>query len=95
MHPQHYSPETKLLLVSRGEVPLSGAGAYLQLHFRPRHEVLEVVHMPDDAAGYAVQLYRVLHELDALGYDWIAVDEPDNTPAWEAVRDRLTRASNA
>lgn len=92
MHPQHYSPRTKLLLVSGGEVPKSGAGAYLQLHHRPQGEVLEIVHMPPDAAGYAVQLYSVLHDLDALGYDWIAVDSPDSTPEWEAVLDRLKRA---
>jgi L-threonylcarbamoyladenylate synthase len=94
LHPQHYSPQTKLLLVSGGEVPSSGAGAYLQLHCRPQSEVLEIVHMPAKAAGYAAQLYRVLHDLDLLGYDWIAVDAPENTPEWEAVLDRLKRASS-
>ncbi|MGC2110926.1 MAG: L-threonylcarbamoyladenylate synthase [Candidatus Korobacteraceae bacterium] len=94
MHPQHYSPRTKLVLVSGGEVPRSGGGAYLQLHHRPQGEVMEIVHMPTDAVGYAVQLYRVLHDLDALDYDWIAVDSPESTPEWEAVLDRLKRAAH-
>ncbi len=95
MHPRHYSPRTKLLLVMDGEVPDGGAGAYLQLSRPPSREVREIVPMPPEPAEYAAQLYRTLHDLDVRGYDWIAVDAPDDTPAWEAVRDRLTRASTA
>jgi L-threonylcarbamoyladenylate synthase len=91
MHPRHYSPQTKLLLASG--VPESGVGVYLQLNRQPEREVREVVCMPSDAAEYASQLYRVLHELDARGYDWIAVEVPPDTPEWEAVRDRLQRAA--
>ena len=93
MHPRHYSPRTKLLLVRDGAVPREGAGAYLQLHHPPARQVCERVPMPADAAGYAAQLYRTLHELDARNYDWIAVDEPEESPEWEAVRDRLQRAA--
>lgn len=93
MHPRHYSPQTKLLLTHDGELPESGAGAYLQLHHRPRGEVRELVNMSSDPAQYASHLYRVLHELDARAYDWIAVDAPPDTPDWEAVRDRLQRAA--
>ncbi len=39
MHPRHYSPRTKLLLVRDGEVPLQGAGAYLQLRHSPVRQV--------------------------------------------------------
>jgi L-threonylcarbamoyladenylate synthase len=35
-----------------------------------------------------------LHELDGQNYDWIAVELPDDTPEWEAVRDRLQRAAS-
>jgi len=92
MHPRHYSPRTRLLLVHQGDVP-EGVGAYLQLREPPRREVREVVPMPRDAAAYATELYRVLHDLDAKDYDWIAVDSPDDSPEWEAVRDRLRRAA--
>jgi len=95
MHPRHYSPRTKLLLACDGSVPPDGAGAYLQLHQAPAGAVREVVVMPADAADYAAQLYRRLHELDARNYDWIAVEIPPDTPEWEAVRDRLQRAASS
>jgi len=95
MHPRHYSPRTKLLLVRDGDVPAEGAGAYLQLHHPPAREVHETVRMPGTTAEYAAALYRVLHELDARGYDWIAVDAPGNAREWEAVRDRLMRAAGS
>jgi len=93
MHPRHYSPRTPLLLVTNGDVPRRGSGAYLQLHRPPEREVRELVHMPSDSDSYAAQLYSTLHRLDALGYDWIAVDEPADASEWEAVRDRLRRAA--
>jgi L-threonylcarbamoyladenylate synthase len=93
MHPRHYSPRTRLLLVRDGAVPSNGIGAYLQLRHPPAREVRDVITMPNDAADYAAQLYSVLHELDTRNYDWIAVDLPPNTAEWEAVRDRLQRAA--
>ncbi len=94
MHPRHYSPRTKLLLVRNGQVPDSGMGAYLQLHQPPKRQVRDIVLMPSDAAEYAVWLYGTLHQLDSQNYDWIAVEAPDNSPAWEAVCDRLQRAAS-
>jgi L-threonylcarbamoyladenylate synthase len=93
MHPRHYSPRTRLVLVTDGNVPRDGNGAYLQLRHSPVNAVAEVVQMPGDAEAYAVQLYSTLHRLDAHAHDWLAVDEPPDTPAWEAVRDRLRRAA--
>jgi L-threonylcarbamoyladenylate synthase len=93
MHPRHYSPRTRLLLVSNGEVPRDGAGAYLQVRVAPVGLVREVVIMPATASDYAAQLYRTLHELDERGLDWVAVDIPPDTAEWEAVRDRLKRAA--
>lgn len=95
MHPRHYSPRTKLLLVRDGAVPQQGRGAYVQLRTPPRAEVQQIVRMPTDPAAYAAALYATLHKVDAQGHDWIAVDTPDDTPEWEAVRDRLRRASSS
>jgi L-threonylcarbamoyladenylate synthase len=50
--------------------------------------------MPNNAEAYAASLYRVLHDLDANGYDWIAVETPSSGAEWEAVLDRLCRASS-
>ena len=49
--------------------------------------------LPSDAAGYAAQLYAVLHELDAADLDRIVVTLPPDTDEWLAVRDRLHRAA--
>ena len=92
MHPRHYSPRTRTILVTDGQVPRQGSGAYLQLRHRPS-QVVKIVVMPDDVKEYAARLYATLHELDEGGYDWIAVDMPDDTPEWESVLDRLRRAS--
>jgi len=92
MHPQHYSPKTPLVLVSGGAVPRQGKGVYLQLRSEPLHQAT-VVQMPADPREYATRLYAVLHEVDDAGYDWIAVEAPEETPEWEGVLDRLRRAS--
>lgn len=92
MHPQHYSPKTRLLLVTKGDVPENGKGAYLQLSSKPAHEA-HIISMPAAPREYATRLYAVLHDLDDGGYDWIAVETPEETPEWEGVLDRLRRAS--
>ena len=92
MHPQHYSPKTPLMLVSVGAVPGNGKGAYLQLRNEPLHDA-HIVLMPADPREYAARLYAVLHELDDGGYEWVAVEAPEETAEWEGVLDRLRRAS--
>jgi len=79
-HPRHYSPRTPIIL---GYPPTEGCGRHLSL-----------AKMPRDASSYAERLYRVLHELDQQGYDWISIELPPDTPQWAGIRDRLTRAAN-
>ena len=43
--------------------------------------------------AYAAVLYERLHEADAQGWDWIAVEQPPRTEDWAAIRDRLERAA--
>lgn len=93
LHPRHYSPSTRLLLVEHGDVPEQGRGAYLQLTHPPKHAVSETITMPHAGSEYAANLYRILRALDARDYDWIAVDMPSTGPEWEAVLDRLRRAA--
>jgi len=90
-HKKHYSPRTRVLLVSRGHLPREGRGAYLWL----RHEAQATrsLRMPARPEQYAARLYRTLHELDIEELDWIAVEFPPNTKEWVAIRDRLTRAA--
>ncbi len=77
-HPRHYSPRTRVVV---GDRPSEGRGYTLDLSSMPR-----------DPAGYAEGLYRVLHELDQEGYDWISIEMPPDTPEWAGIRDRLSRA---
>ena len=93
MHPRHYSPRTKVLLVSDGAIPEQGIGAYLQLNSPPLGKVRTLVQMPATANEYATRLYGTLHQLDRKQLDWIAIERPENTVEWEAVLDRLLRAS--
>jgi L-threonylcarbamoyladenylate synthase len=79
-HPRHYSPRTAIFL---NNAPGEGRGYRLDL-----------TSMPADAAAYAERLYRVLHELDQQGYDWISIELPPDTPVWAGIRDRLTRAAS-
>ncbi|MGB2664379.1 MAG: L-threonylcarbamoyladenylate synthase [Candidatus Acidiferrum sp.] len=91
LHKKHYSPRTRVLLVRQGRLPETGRGAYLWIS----HEAgaAEMVHMPGEPEAYAAQFYRLLHELDRRGLDWIAVEFPPETREWAAIRDRLTRAA--
>lgn len=91
LHPKHYAPRTPLVLVADGALPPGGRGVYVWA-FR-RGSAPHAVQLPADPVAYAARLYETLHELDRQGWDWIAVEMPPATPAWEAVRDRLLRAA--
>jgi L-threonylcarbamoyladenylate synthase len=79
-HPRHYSPRTLVIL---GPSPSEGHGVHLDFNA-----------MPGDPARYAESLYRILHDLDREGHDWISIELPPDTPEWAGVRDRLTRAAH-
>ena len=93
MHAKHYSPRTRLLITKNGEVPTAGKGAYLQLEHEPAGKA-RIIYMPHSAEQYASTLYGTLHDLDIQHFDWIAVEQPPLQPEWEAVLDRLRRASH-
>jgi L-threonylcarbamoyladenylate synthase len=82
LHARHYSPKTPLILVEPGQLsqlPITGRGILVQ--------------MPDDPQAYAAALYERLHEADAEGWDWIAIEQPPLGEEWLAIRDRLERAA--
>jgi len=49
--------------------------------------------MPRDAAAVAQQLFAVLRGFDDEGVKLIWIETPPDTPEWDGVRDRLTRAA--
>ncbi|MGD0013066.1 MAG: L-threonylcarbamoyladenylate synthase [Bryobacteraceae bacterium] len=93
LHPRHYSPRTPLVLVRQGRVPAQGRGAFLGFAEGASAPTAELVSMPPDPALYAAMLYQTLHRLDREGLDWIAVEQPPDTPDWAAILDRLKRAA--
>ena len=90
-HRKHYSPKTRIVLVSRGHLPKDGRGAYLWLDYNA--VAARRQRMPEKPQEYAAELYSTLHELDQKGFDWIAVELPPDLPEWAAIRDRLVRAA--
>lgn len=91
MHPRHYSPRTKLVLVTDAQLPSRGRGAYLWIDQRSLAACM--IRMPGDCHAYAAVLYEALHRADAQGWDWIAVERPPLAPEWAAIHDRLERAA--
>ena len=90
MHRKHYSPKTPLFLVESGPLH-AGRGAYL---WRTRPLLAaQSIRMPTDPHSYGARLYEILHEMDAQGWDWIAVEMPPREGDWAAIADRLQRAS--
>jgi len=92
---RHYAPRTLTRVVDASDV-----ASMLAKH--PRAALLSIsptnrpgtIPMPADAPTYARRLYAALREADAMGGDLILVERPDGIgPIWDAVRDRLVRAS--
>lgn len=98
----HYAPRAKLRLMPAemlntalqmlGDSPLKLA-VYSRTVRLPPRSALKRREMPDDPDRAAHELFATLRELDAEAPDLIWVEEPPSTPAWDGVRDRLSRAA--
>jgi len=102
----HYAPNAKVRLMDAKALQaaldvlgpdLAGGQATIAVYARavlrlPSSNVL-YRRMPDDAAATAQQLFAVLRDFDAQGVKLIWIEPPPDTPDWEGVRDRLTRAA--
>jgi L-threonylcarbamoyladenylate synthase len=104
MMPRHYSPRTPLECVDAGREAERTAillsedrriGCVTFANLAAASASVRVRVLPSDPAGYAAQLYAVLHELDTAGLDNILVTLPPDTAEWLAVRDRLLRAAHS
>ena len=98
---KHYAPATPLEVIPVTDIAarVTGYGAEAvavlapawSLHAEPNLRLHLLA--SDDPAEYARLLYDHLRRLDASGATRLIVAEPPDTPPWEAVRDRLKRAS--
>lgn len=99
----HYAPRTPLDIISveRLEETITSLrerglrpGVLARRDLQATHSDLHEIVLPEDAAGYARELYASLRELDQRGYDRIIVEAVPDGEAWLAVRDRLRRAAH-
>lgn len=102
---KHYSPRARLHIIRwRDDQELSEAARATAAPF-DRIAVLahdkvpqlatfkRVAVIPFDPEAYARALYHELHQADAAGVELILVEMPPPGPAWDGIRDRLSRAS--
>jgi L-threonylcarbamoyladenylate synthase len=86
MYRRHYAPNARVVLVdalTEGQIGLS-----FEEPANPQQ-----IKMPDDPIAYGAVLYTALRRLDKPETDTIFVQEPPDEPQWEAVLDRLRKAS--
>jgi len=86
---QHYAPQTPLELVPAGAL----ASAETAATARGERVVTLACPRGCDPVAYGRALYAELRRLDKLGASRILVESVPESPEWEAVRDRLTRAA--
>lgn len=104
----HYAPKARVRLMDaralQSALDLLGTdidrgtgviAVYARAPLRSRARAVLLQRMPDDAALAGRELFATLRSFDAQGASLIWVEDPPATPAWEAVRDRLQRASAA
>jgi L-threonylcarbamoyladenylate synthase len=98
---KHYAPKTPLEVIPVSDVAnrIAGCGSEEVAVLAPAGLLLAGPNLrrhllaSDDPAEYARSLYDHLRRLDASGAARLIVAEPPSGPEWEAVRDRLNRAS--
>ena len=94
----HYAPRTALSLVSceqlDAQVKSFANAAVLAFADSPRHGLTTAwICASRDPSRYGHDLYANLRRLDGSGAKKILVEAPPQSPEWEAVNDRLSRAA--
>jgi L-threonylcarbamoyladenylate synthase len=104
MHHLHYAPTTQTVLIESSQVekalqqltPLQLPAAMV-MHSNIKIQVpsgVQVIHMPSDAEVYAHDLYHTLRLLDNQRLKCIMIETVPHRPEWEAIADRLMKASS-
>lgn len=97
---RHYAPAVPLEVIAhdaervRELLAANERVGWITHHAVSVHSPRLVVSLfPADPIGYASRLYQTLYDLESAGVERIIVAEPPQSPAWDAVNDRLHRAS--
>ena len=91
---KHYAPKSKLVLQTE-ELIQNQHGeniVFLVINATPNIGVL--LQMSSNPVAYAKFMYAKIREADSMNPKIIYVEKPPNSPEWEAVNDRLRRASS-
>ena len=98
---KHYAPRADLHVVDGREAALNRARelstsrrTVLVTRVAVAVADVEIVTLPEDAEGFARQLFATLHRLDDAGAAAIVVEGVPAGDAWAAVADRLRRGSS-
>ena len=98
----HYAPTARVRLLDADSLALrlataaaSGGLEGVAVYSRAPLPAWRWQPQPGDAAAVAHELFAVLRTLDAAGAREIWVETPPRDPAWDGVRDRLSRAAAA
>jgi len=88
---RHYAPRTKAILVSK--ISQNGYGLICLRSVESPLSAGRQIFVGDTPKEYAKNLYAALAELDALGIEVIEIEKPPTSEGWQAVWDRLTKAT--
>lgn len=92
----HYAPRTPLYLKTAEQIQaLQDTQAVAVVFESTLQTGAQLFLAPNIAEHYASQLYAMLRQLDQQGYSAIYLQQPPQTPDWEAVNDRISRAAAA
>ena len=104
---RHYAPRATLRMVPAGDAvalstlidSLRSAGTRIGLLTYSDFDLpfpgdVVIRTLPARAESYASALFATLHDLDAGGVSAIVVEAVPELPIWDAIRDRLKRASS-
>jgi L-threonylcarbamoyladenylate synthase len=98
----HYAPSTPAVLCDNEDLSETLSTLITQsrrvglIAYRRSNPPLGLAHilpMPTEAHEYAQALYAALREMDNLRLDMIVVEQPPEGESWQAVNDRLRKAT--
>jgi L-threonylcarbamoyladenylate synthase len=87
-YPRHYAPKARVRIVDR--LDPDHAGLTFEEPLNPNQVRMD----PDFPRAYGAYLYEAFHLFDERGIVEICIQRPPDTPEWEAVWDRLRKASH-
>ncbi|MBX3708977.1 MAG: threonylcarbamoyl-AMP synthase [Gammaproteobacteria bacterium] len=105
MHLVHYAPLTKTVLVETAYIsdylqslrphdfPIA-LMTHSKCDFYKSDNTIHYVSMPHEAVPYAYDLYQTLRMLDNLHLKRILIEKVPECSEWDAIRDRLIKASH-